>query len=92
MRARRTLMGGNGPETMDPDEHGRNTRVLRPLVEQAQSGDDEAFTTLAGLVGDRCLAIAYRILRDVSRAEDAVQVALVAAWRELPNLRDLPMR
>jgi len=62
--------------------------VLRPLVEQAQGGDDEAFTTLAGLVGDRCLAIAYRILRDVSRAEDAVQVALVAAWRELPNLRD----
>ena len=50
--------------------------MLRPLVEQAQGGDDEAFTTLAGLVGDRCLAIAYRILRDVSRAEDAVQVAL----------------
>ena len=62
--------------------------MLRPLVEQAQGGDDEAFTTLAGLVGDRCLAIAYRILRDVSRAEDAVQVALVTAWRELPNLRD----
>ena len=62
--------------------------MLRPLVEQAQDGDDEAFTTLAGLVGDRCLAIAYRILRDIGRAEDAVQVAMVAAWRELPNLRD----
>ena len=62
--------------------------MLRPLVEQAQGGDDEAFTTLAGVVGDRCLAIAYRILRDIGRAEDAVQVAMVAAWRELPNLRD----
>lgn len=81
-------MDGNGSATTSPREHGRTARVLRPLVEQAQSGDDEAFTTLAGLVGDRCLAIAYRILRDVSRAEDAVQVALVTAWRELPNLRD----
>ena len=62
--------------------------MLRPLVEQAQGGDDEAFATLAGLVGDRCLAIAYRILRDIGGAEDAVQVAMVAAWRELPNLRD----
>lgn len=81
-------MGGNGSATTGAREHGRKARVLRPLVEQAQSGDDEAFTTLAGLVGDRCLAIAYRILRDTSRAEDAVQVALVSAWRELPNLRD----
>jgi RNA polymerase sigma-70 factor (ECF subfamily) len=62
--------------------------VLRALVEQARDGDDGAFTTLAGLVGDRCLGIAYRILRDTSRAEDAVQVALVNAWRELPSLRD----
>ena len=61
---------------------------MRSLVEQARNGDDEAFTTLAGLVGDRCLGIAYRILRDTSRAEDAVQVALVTAWRELPSLRD----
>ena len=69
---------------MGPGEHGRSTRVLRPLVEQAQSGDDEAFTTLAGLVGDRCLAIAYRILRDVELADDAVQDALIAAWLEHP--------
>ena len=34
------------------------------------------------------MQIAQRILRDVSRAEDAVQQTLVAAWRELPALRD----
>jgi RNA polymerase sigma-70 factor (ECF subfamily) len=40
------------------------------------------------IAGDRLLAIAYRILRDLHRAEDAVQVALVNAWRDLPTLRD----
>src|SRR4051812_15740394 len=34
------------------------------------------------------MGIARRILRDVGRAEDAVQQTLVIAWRELPNLRD----
>jgi RNA polymerase sigma-70 factor (ECF subfamily) len=34
------------------------------------------------------MAIAQRILRDVGRAEDAVQQTLVIAWRELPGLRD----
>jgi RNA polymerase sigma-70 factor (ECF subfamily) len=34
------------------------------------------------------MAIAYRILRDVDRADDAVQAALIVAWRELRTLRD----
>lgn len=37
---------------------------------------------------DRLFAIARRILRDVDRAEDALQDALVIAWRDLPDLRD----
>src|SRR4051794_40922985 len=37
---------------------------------------------------DRLFAIARRILRDVDRAEDALQDALVIAWRDLPSLRD----
>jgi RNA polymerase sigma-70 factor (ECF subfamily) len=60
----------------------------RDLVEQAQRGDREAFAILARTHGDRLMAIAQRILRDVGRAEDAVQQTLVNAWRELPNLRD----
>ncbi|HXI45701.1 MAG TPA: RNA polymerase sigma factor [Candidatus Acidoferrales bacterium] len=60
----------------------------RDLVEQARRGDREAFGILARTHGDRLIAIAQRILRDVGRAEDAVQQTLVIAWRELPGLRD----
>jgi hypothetical protein len=42
------------------------------LVEQARDGDDVAFTELVDLDGDLCYAIAYRILRDAERAQDAV--------------------
>ena len=45
-------------------------------------------TPSPALVGDRCMAIACRILRDFDLAEDAVQSALVTAWRELRTLRD----
>jgi RNA polymerase sigma-70 factor (ECF subfamily) len=58
------------------------------LVEQARDGDDVAFTALVDLDGDQCYAIAYRILRDAERAQDAVQQAYLLAWRELPRLRD----
>ena len=58
------------------------------LVERAREGDEVAFTELVDLDGDRCYAIAYRILRDVERAQDAVQQAFLLAWRELPRLRN----
>ena len=60
----------------------------RDLVEQARRGDREAFAVLARTRGDRLFGIARRILRDIELAEDAVQQALVIAWRELPRLRD----
>jgi len=62
--------------------------VDRDLVDLAQRGDREAFAVLARTSADRLFAIAQRILRDVGRAEDAVQQTLVIAWRELPRLRD----
>jgi len=55
---------------------------------QAKQGDREAFDALARLTGDRCMAIAYRILRDFDHADDAVQAALITAWREIRALRD----
>ena len=58
------------------------------LVERAREGDDVAFSELVDLDGDLCYAIAYRILRDPERAQDAVQQAFLLAWRELPRLRD----
>ena len=60
----------------------------RQLVERAIQGDEDAYAGLMAIAGDRLLAIAYRILRDLHQAEDAVQVALVSAWRDLPALRD----
>jgi len=58
------------------------------LVEQAQRGDAAAFDALVALDGDRCYAIACRVLRDVDRAQDAVQGAFLQVWRELPRLRE----
>lgn len=62
--------------------------MQRTLVERAQAGDAAAFDALARAAADRLMAIAYRILRDVGRAEDAVQQTLLEAWRTLPGLRD----
>jgi len=62
--------------------------VDRDLVEAAQRGDHAAFVDLVRSHGNRFFAIAYRILRDVDRAEDALQDALVIAWRDLRDLRD----
>jgi RNA polymerase sigma-70 factor, ECF subfamily len=62
--------------------------VDRAMVEAAQRGDHDAFEALAIGAADRLFAIARLILRDISAAEDAVQEALVHAWRDLPRLRD----
>jgi RNA polymerase sigma-70 factor, ECF subfamily len=62
--------------------------VTSDLVERAQRGDHEAFDALATAAYHRLYAIARRILRDGYAAEDAVQDALVKAWREIQGLRD----
>jgi len=58
------------------------------LIGRAQHGDEEAFASLAVAAGDRLHALAHRILRDSDLAEDATQQALLAIWRDLPQLRD----
>ena len=60
----------------------------RGLVERAQRGDRDAYEALARNSARRLYLTAARILRDPDRADDAVQQALVAIWRELPSLRD----
>ncbi len=58
------------------------------LVERARRGDHDAFAVLAGAAISRLDAAAWLILRDPDLAMDAVQNALVRAWRDLPSLRD----
>ena len=58
------------------------------LVERAQHGDRDAFDALATSLYHRLYAIGFRILRDGYTAEDAVQEAMIRAWRDLRSLRD----
>jgi RNA polymerase sigma-70 factor (ECF subfamily) len=62
--------------------------LQRDLVKRAADGDQEAFETLVRQSAGRLFAIAYRVLRDHDRAEDALQQALATIWNELPRLRD----
>jgi RNA polymerase sigma-70 factor, ECF subfamily len=62
--------------------------MQRQLVERAIAGDFEAFEALVNGSATRQYSIASLILRDPDRAHDAVQDALVAAWRGLSALRD----
>lgn len=60
----------------------------RTLVERAGRGDRDAFSVLARAAAARLDAAARLILRDRELARDAVQEALIRAWRDLPGLRD----
>ena len=54
----------------------------------ARRGDHDAFAELVGAAVARLDAAARLILRDPELARDAVQDALIRAWRDLPGLRD----
>jgi RNA polymerase sigma-70 factor, ECF subfamily len=58
------------------------------LVVRARSGDRDAFARLVADAIGRLDAVARLLTRDPERAKDAVQEALVRAWRDLPTLRD----
>jgi len=58
------------------------------MVERAQAGDRDAYERLALQSADRLFGIAYRVVRDIDRAQDAVQQTMVAMWTEIGSLRD----
>jgi RNA polymerase sigma-70 factor (ECF subfamily) len=60
----------------------------RGLIERARRGEHDAFTSLIDVHLARLDAAARLILRDPEFARDAVQEALIRAWRDLPGLRD----
>ena len=62
--------------------------MQRDLVERAKSGDADAFTQLVRVSAPRLAGVAYLILRDHDRAKDAVQDAVIAAWKDMRALRN----
>ncbi len=60
----------------------------RGRVERARRGDHDAFAELVRGSVTRLDGAARLILRDPELARDAVQEALIRAWRDLPGLRD----
>ena len=80
------------PYRVERDQGGRAERERtveqRVLVERARRDDHDAFAELVGAAITRLDASARLILRDRELARDAVQEALIRAWRDLPGLRD----
>ena len=69
-------------------QQGEGDVQQRGLVDRAAEGDREAFGELVRASAGRLDAAARLILRDSELARDAVQEALIRAWRDLPSLRD----
>ncbi len=57
------------------------------LVKRAQAGDTQAFARLVEQEQHRLYTLAVRELGSAADAEDAVQEALIRAWRALPRFR-----
>ena len=57
-------------------------------VERARAGHHDAFAALVRAASSRLYGTAKLILRDPERAEDAVQEALMVAWRNIGALRN----
>lgn len=59
----------------------------RGVLHSARRGDPEAFVTLLETYDRSLRALAYRLLRDSNRMEDALQEAYLRAYRGLPSFR-----
>jgi RNA polymerase sigma-70 factor, ECF subfamily len=63
------------------------TSVAPAILERARDGDHDAFATVVRLYDRRLRGIAYRVLGDRDRMDDALQEAYVRAFRALPRFR-----
>ncbi len=60
----------------------------RALVDGLKRGDDRSYEALVRGYGGAMLAVARRFLRDEDDARDAVQDAMIAAFKALPFFRE----
>ena len=70
---------------------GREAFIASPvldLVERARHGDADAFEELLRPRIDRLFRVAAAILRNEADARDVTQDTCLAAWRQLPRLRN----
>ena len=58
------------------------------LASRAADGDTSAFDVLARRHTPLMRAYVYRIVGSLSETDDALQEALLVAWRQMPTLRD----
>jgi len=57
------------------------------VLDRARDGDQEAFAAVIRVYDRRLRGLAYRLLGDPSRMDDALQEAYVRAFRALPRFR-----
>lgn len=71
------------PLTQPGPESGSGVAAERELVERLRSGDQVAFESLVRTHAPRLFAVARRVSRSQSDAEDAVQETFLAAFRSI---------
>ncbi|WP_343246019.1 sigma-70 family RNA polymerase sigma factor [Streptomyces sp. SID5785] len=77
-------MPGSRRQTAPP-EGGADDDAL--LVVRAAEGDEDAFAVLVQRHAPALIRLATRLLGNRAEAEDAVQDALISAWRRLPEFQ-----
>jgi RNA polymerase sigma-70 factor (ECF subfamily) len=64
-----------------------NTELGPAILDRARGGDHEAFAALVRLYDAKLRGLAFRVLGDRDRMDDALQEAYVRAFRALPRFR-----
>jgi RNA polymerase sigma-70 factor (ECF subfamily) len=81
--AGRSMDGVSAPEPDAEEDQAERRDQTSALADQVKAGDRDALRPLLDQVRPRALAIALKVLRNREDAEDAVQEALVKAWRNI---------
>ena len=75
------------PRVIEVEDAGLGELDDGLLAARAGEGDDDAFAVLVHRHSASLLGLAYHMLGSLLDAEEAVQDALIGAWRRLPEFR-----